>query len=173
MSTTATATVHVLKGTSSRLRTIEGERLLDLAASIEIGEILTYARAKEAVGVDMQSQSGRQVWQRVQQSLARDRGVHFANIPKVGYQRLDDDGKVDKSGRFIGQARRRVRAAAQVVATTDRSKLSPEKQATHDVQATVISIMSIAGRRGLAVTKSRASSTEDTERLLENIRALG
>lgn len=154
------------------LQSVEGEQLLELATSIGVGETLTYERVRNELSVDLQKPSGRQMWQKVQRVLADEQNMQFACVTKIGYQRLDDDGKVDKSGKFIGQAVKRVRAASRVIVTTDRSKLSAAKQLAHDVQSTVIAVMQTAAKPAIVATRAEAPSKSDMDKLLEGVRAL-
>ena len=154
------------------LRTVEGEQLLQLAAMIEVGDTLTYERVNNELKVDLQSQAGRQLWQKVQRVLADERHMQFACIATVGYKRLSDDEKVDKSGRFIGQAVRRVRAAGRVIVSTDRSKLSAPKQLALDVQNAVVGVMQMAAKPAILATRAEAPSSSEMDKILEGIRAL-
>jgi hypothetical protein len=165
-------TVQVLKR-SVLLRTVDGEKLLAMATAIEVGGTLSYEHVKAALGIDLQAPAGRQLWQRAQQHLAAEKHYQFTCIPRVGYQRLDDDGKVDKSGKFIGQAVRRVRAAGRVIVTTDRAKLSAPKQLAHDVQNAVIGAMQTAARPAIVATRATPLDRAELDKVLEGVRALG
>lgn len=154
------------------LRTVEGEQLVHLAATVETGEVLTYERVLEETKVDLQSASGRQMWRKVQTVLAAEHCMQFACIATVGYKRLDDDAKIDKSGRFIGQAVRRVRAAKGVIVTVDRSKLCAAKQLAHDVQSTVIAVMQTCAKPAIIATRAESPKASEMDKLLESVRAL-
>lgn len=155
------------------LRTIDGERLLALAASVEIGATLTYEQVKTKLEINLQTPAGRQLWQRVQHHLAAEKQYQFACVPKIGYQRLDDDGKVDKSGKFIGQAVKRVRAAGRVIVTTDRARLSDTKKLALDVQNAVIGAMQTVARPALVASRATPMDKAEIDRVIESIRALG
>lgn len=165
-------TIQVLKR-PLLLRTVDGEKLLALATTIEVGATLTYEHVKTTLEIDLQSPAGRQLWQRVQKHLAAESHYQFTCIHKVGYQRLDDDGKVDKSGKFIGQAVRRVRTAGRVMVTTDRSKLSAAKALAHDVQHAVIGAMQTIARPAITVTRATPLDRADLDRIIEGVRGLG
>ena len=155
------------------LRTVEGEQLLALASAVAVGEVLTYVAVKTAINVDMQSPAGRQLWHKAQGVLAAEKQMQFACVPRVGYKRLDDDGKVDKSGKYIGQAVGRVRAAGRVITTTDRANLSATKKAALDIQATVCSIMQNAAKPAIAATRAAAPDKAELDRIIAGVRELG
>lgn len=167
-----TDTVQVLKR-PVLLRTVEGEQLLALASAVEVDDVLTYAAVKAAIGVDMQSPGGRQLWQKAQGVLAAEKQMQFACVHRVGYKRLDDDGKVDKSGKYIGQAVGRVRAAGRVIVTTERANLSATKKAALDIQATVCSIMQNAAKPAIVATRASAPNKAELDRIIAGVRELG
>lgn len=156
---------------SPLLRTVEGERLLALAEATEPNTILTYEKIRVDLGIDPQSDSGRSLWSKIQPELEA-RGMQFSTEPKVGYRRLDDDGKVDKSGRLIGQAARRVRKAGRVIVTTDRSKLSEENKLKHDIQRVCVALMEQTARSTTATTPASAPSTTELQRLVAAVSEL-
>ena len=164
--------VQVLKR-SVLLRTVEGEQLLLLAQKIEVGSTMTYAQVKDEIGVDLQSSAGRQLWTKAQRHLAAERSMQFSCVHKVGYKRLDDDGKVHKSGRHIGQAVGRVRAASRVLHTTDRNNLSNEKRLAFDVQSMVVGEMQNAAKPAIIATRAQPPSPEQRAALLESFGKLG
>ena len=168
-----TDTAELKPARTALLRTVEGEQLRQLAASIKVGETLTYERVLAEIKVDLQSNAGRQLWLKAQNDLAADKGLQFICVPKVGYRLLAENEKVDKSGRFIGQAAGRVRAAARVIGTTDREKLSPEKQNAYDVQGAVITVMGHVARQATKVTAGGNAPRKELDSVLEAVRGLG
>ena len=154
------------------LRSVEGEQLLELAKAVEVGGTLTYAAVRSALGVDLQSAAGRNLWRAVQKHLADEHARQFRNIPGEGYQRLDDDGKVDKSGKLIAQATGRARAAGRVLATTDRSKLSAPKQLAYDVQGACLAVMQTAAKPAIAATKAQPPSPDEISKIAASLKAL-
>lgn len=155
------------------LRTVDGEKLLNLAAETKVGEVLTYEHVCATLEIEIQQPAGYALWQAVQKTLAAEKHMQFANVPRVGYQRLDDDGKVDKSGKFIGQAVKRVRAAGRVIVTTDRAKLSDTKKLALDVQNAVIGAMQTVARPALAASRPQPPDKAELEKIIEGVRALG
>lgn len=134
---------------------------------------MTYAQVKAEIGVDLQSSAGRQLWVKAQRHLAAEHSMQFACVPKVGYKRLDDDGKVDKSGRHIGQAVGRVRAASRVLHTTDQTQLSDAKKFAFNVQSMVIGEMQNSARTAIVATRTEPPSPEQRRALLESFAKLG
>lgn len=157
---------------SPLLRTVEGERLLALAEATAPNEVLTYERVRAELGFNPQSNAGRSLWSKVQAEL-ESRGMQFSTEPKIGYRRHDDDGKVDKAGRLIGQAARRARAAGRVVSTTERAKLSEANRARYDLQRVCASIMEQTARVAAApATQATAPSPDELQRIFASVREL-
>lgn len=151
---------------SPLLRTVEGEQLLALARTIKVGEVLTYERVRAELSVDMQSPAGRQLWHKAQAVLADEDSVQFACNTGVGYRRLADGEKVAKSGRYIGQATKRVRAAGRVLTTVDRNALTATERVAHDVQSTVVGLMQAVARPAIAVSRTKAPSQDDIDAMV-------
>jgi hypothetical protein len=156
---------------SPLLRTVEGERLLALAEATEVNTVLTYERIRDEIGFDPQSDRGRQLWAKVQAELEA-RGLQFHTEPRVGYRRLDDDGKVDKSGRLIGQAAGRARKAGRVIASTDRAKLTDENKLKHDVQRVCVSMIETIARPATSVKPSPPPDPDELQRVFAGVAGL-
>lgn len=144
------------------LRTVEGELLAALARTIKIGEILTYTRVRDELSIDLQQPAGYQLWRKMQTVLADDDKAQFACVPRVGFKRLADGEKLQKSGRYIGQAIRRTRAASKVLRTVNYVALDHQQQNTHDVQVAVVGLMQTAAKPAMAVA-NRVTPPTDVE----------
>lgn len=154
------------------LRTVEGEALLNLAQKIEVGATMTYEMVRSELSVDLQAGAGRNLWRAVQKTLATEHKMQFACVHRVGYVRLDDDGKVDKSARYIGQAAKRVRSAGRVLVTADRGKMSESKKLAFDVQNAVIGALQTSIKPAMMVSRSTPVPKDELEKLMESVRRL-
>ncbi len=153
------------------LRTVEGEQLLALARTIEVGETLTYARVREELKIDLQRPQGYQLWRKVQAVLAEEDKVQFACVSKVGHRRLAEGEKLSKSGRYIGQAVRRTRAAGKVLHSVNYVALDHDQQNSHDVQVAVVGAMQAVAKPAVAIAKSTPPTAEETNEWLKALHA--
>lgn len=154
------------------LRSVEGEQLLALARTVEVGELLTYARLRSELQIDVQKPSGYQLWRKAQTVLADEDKMQFACEPKVGYRRLAEGEKLHKSGRYIGQAVKRTRAAGKVLRTVDYVALDHDQQNQHDVQVTVVGLMQNAAKPAIAIANRTTPPTDaETNTWLKELQA--
>lgn len=143
------------------------------ARTVEVGATLTYADVQEQLKVNLQSPAGRQLWQKVQKVLADEDRMQFACTTNVGYRRLADGEKLQKSGRYIGQATKRVRAAGRVLHTVDRNALTQTEQISHDVQSTVVGMMQLVAKPAIVVSRATPPSQAELDALVGAMRQIG
>lgn len=75
--------------------TAEGESLRKLMRAAAPGELLTYSRVREAVGVDLRAQRG--LWTTAAEHLLRHERIVFQAVPGEGYRRCTDEEIVGKT----------------------------------------------------------------------------
>lgn len=89
---------------------------------VEIGDVLTYAMSRDLCGIDLQHE------EHLRESVKRcalEYDIVLEAVPGVGYQRLSEPGKVEKSDSDFQRIHRKVRRIQAEQATVDTRQLSP------------------------------------------------
>lgn len=89
---------------------------------VEVGDVFTYALCRDLCGIDLQQEAHLRESVKL---LALEYDIVLEAVPGVGYQRLSEPGKVEKSDSDFQRIHRKVRRIQAEQATVDTRHLTP------------------------------------------------
>lgn len=134
--------------------------LIDRLLEVPVGEVLTYEAITDLLGRDVRTTSAcRSALHSALNHLRRHRSAIYAAVPKVGYKRLDDCGKVTAAESTMRRAHRAAHRSAAILAAVEKFDAMPEDSRTrHNA------LMSIAGAIALGTSKKSLDKVQERVR---------
>lgn len=119
--------------------------LVQRLKQIEVGQTVTYTDLSDACGARVDGNSSH-----IRTALAtvmRDDRIVFANVRGVGYERLDDVGKVDTGAKYSDRIRNIARKSIEtLMCVDDFSGLPAEKKLEHNARTAIMGSIALLSK---------------------------
>jgi hypothetical protein len=115
--------------------TAEGEALRKIMRAATPGELLTYARVREEVGVDLRAQRG--LWTTAAEHLLRHERIVFQAVPGEGYRRCTDEEIVGKTTAQLEGLHRQAYRVVKTGQAANVAALAPDARRELETNLTI------------------------------------
>lgn len=125
---------------------IDAKTIADMMISTPVGEVLTYEAMSKAIGRNVLGQR-RSIRSAINFCITEHRSV-FAVVTGVGYRRLNDSEAVSTGESYIKRIRRAAMRGIKRVACANYEKLNDSDKIKHNVNTTVLAMVSESTSHG-------------------------
>lgn len=141
---------------------IDTLQVLRLLEAANVGEIVTYAKLREALGYDPRSKRG-PITTALRKVLQESNKV-FASVTNVGYRRLSDTEVVQSAPSDVESIHKRTRRAQRKLIAVEFDSLARTEQVRHNTMASVLGALAQA-TKPKTVARIEAKVSSDNKRI--------